>query len=210
MVVAIIGLPGTGKSLLLSYIGYRYIAGKSLNFRGLTLTKHCRGNTLFTNFPCNGAFKLDFDSLGVSDYHDCLILCDEVQLLADSRNYKNFGDNLTYWFTNHRKDHTDFIYCTQDFSMVDKRIRSVTDRIYVLDRVAFGLLRVREVLSDFNIKSDLGWNHVFSRVTKYFIPRFMYKYNDTDFKVKDMQLKPVEMIPWVKPQYKIDLIKKCV
>lgn len=212
MVVGIIGLPGVGKSLLLSYIGYRFTHGKSVNFRGLTLSKHSRGNTLFSNFPCSGAFRLDFEKLGHENFHDCLMLCDEIQLFADSRNFRTFGDDLSEWFTNHRKDHIDFIYCTQDFSFVDKRIRAVTDRIYVVDRILFGFMRVREVLSNLDLKGDLGWNHVYSNVCKYFIPSFLFKYNDTDFKVKSKPFIPVSYIPWDKDNYpyKINLTKNSV
>lgn len=210
MVVGLIGLPGVGKSLLLSYFAHRFISGKSLNFRGLTLTQHSQGDTVYTNFPVSGSFKLDFDKLGKSDYHDCLMICDEIQLFADSRNFKSFGDDLSYWFTNHRKDHIDFIYATQDFSFVDKRIRAVTDRIYAIDRVAFGLIRVREVLSDLDLQGDLGWSHFYSDVCKLFIPRFLYKYNDTDFHVKSVHRSPVEFVPWVDGSvpYRINLIKK--
>ena len=133
MISAIIGLPGVGKSLLCSYLGHRFVEGKTLNFRGFNVQRDCRGDRLYTNYPCSGAYKLDFDKLGIADYKDAFMLCDEIQLFADSRNFKTFGDNLTEWFTTHRKDHIDFVYCTQDFSMVDKRIRAVTDRIYYVD-----------------------------------------------------------------------------
>lgn len=196
MISAIIGLPGVGKSLLCSYLGHRYLQGKSLNFHGFNVQRDSKGDTLYTNFPCFGAYKLDFDKLGIADYKDSFMLCDEIQLFADSRNFKTFGDNLTEWFTTHRKDHIDFVYCTQDFSMVDKRIRAVTDRIYYVDRVAFGLIRVRELLADMDLHGGLGWSYFYSSTPKLFIPRLMYKYNDTDYKLRPSVREPVKLIPW--------------
>ena len=63
MISAIFGLPGSGKSLLLSFISFKAVQGKSINFHGLYLStaKYAR---VYTNFPCEGAYKLDFDTLG--------------------------------------------------------------------------------------------------------------------------------------------------
>lgn len=195
MITAIIGFPGMGKSLLLSYWAYRFRTNKALNFRGLTVSTFKNYDRLYTNFPCDDAYKLDFDKLGIAHYQNCFMLCDEIQLFADSRNFKQFGDNLTYWFSNHRKDHIDFVYCTQDYSMVDKRIRSVTDRIYYLDRTVFNLLRVREVLNSLDLK-ELGQTHELSGVQKLFIPRLLYKYNDTDYHFKSPYVEDAPDILW--------------
>ena len=77
------------------------------------------------------------------------MLCDEIQLFADSRNFKNFGDNLKFWFSVHRKLGVDFIYATQSFDSVDKRIRSLTDRIYYVDKWSFNMIRCREIVTYF-------------------------------------------------------------
>ena len=107
MISCLIGLPGSGKSTLLSFLAYRAIMHKSINFHGFHVqTTHY--DHVFTNFPANGAYKFDFDKLGYVDYRDCCLLCDEIQLFADSRNFKEFGDNLKFWFSNHRKFRTDF------------------------------------------------------------------------------------------------------
>ena len=92
MISAIIGLPGVGKSLLCSYLAHRFVEGKSLNFRGFNVQRDSKGDTLYTNFPCFGAYKLDFDKLGIADYKDSFMLCDEIQLFADSRNFKTNQD----------------------------------------------------------------------------------------------------------------------
>ena len=132
MISAIFGLPGSGKSLCLSYIAWRAVNCKSINFHGfhLSTAKYAR---VYTNFPFEGAYKLDFESLGKAEYSNCLMLIDEIQLFADSRNFKTFGDNLKYFFSMHRHDKIDIVYASQSFDNVDKRIRSLTDRLYYID-----------------------------------------------------------------------------
>ena len=115
MVSGIFGLPGSGKSLLLGLIADRAVKGKSINYKSLNIGR-CRSyETVYTNFPFNGACKLDFESLGHSDYRDCLILIDEIMMLADSRNFKNFGDNLKFFFSMHRHFNIDLVYASQEW-----------------------------------------------------------------------------------------------
>ena len=196
MISCIIGLPGSGKSTLLSYIGYRACEGKKVNFHGFHIST-AKYQRVFTNFPCSGAFKLDFELLGKADYRNCLILCDEIQLFADSRNFKSFSDDLKFWFSVHRKLGVDFIYATQSFDAVDKRIRSLTDRIYYVDKWSFNMIRCREILtyfstSDLSQKFELasGFN------TAYFYAPRLYKYNDTFNLIKDVSFEPVPLNPW--------------
>ena len=196
MISCLIGLPGSGKSTLLSYLAYRAIHHKSLNSHGFHIQTTDYDYT-FTNFPAAGGYHFDFEKLGYVDYHKCLMLCDEIQLFADSRNFREFGDNLKFWFSNHRKFRTDFVYATQSFDAVDKRIRSLTDRIYYVDKWSFKMIRCREIMSYFETKNlsqqfelASGFN------TKYFYAPRLYKYNDTYSMIKQIHLDPVELVPW--------------
>lgn len=196
MISAIIGLPGSGKSTLLSYIGHRAINNKSVNFRGFDIctTTYTK---VFTNFPAKGGYKLNFDKLGIANYNHALLLCDEIQLFAESRNFKTFSDDLKFWFSNHRKFHLDFVYCTQDFDHVDKRIRDLTDRIYVVDMMPFHIIRCRRVLTTLKLET-LGQVYSFGGFldTHFFFAPRLYKYNDTFALMIDKQFEPVELIPW--------------
>lgn len=185
MISAIFGLPGSGKSLCLSYIAYRAVNSKSINFHGFNLstTKYAR---VYTNFPCEGAYKLDFETLGRAEYNNCLMLIDEIQLFADSRNFKTFGDNLKYFFSMHRHDKIDIVYASQSFDNVDKRIRSLTDRLYYIDRAPFNLIRVRAILSFFDVSHgsiNEGYQYCSGFNTKFFYAPRLYKYNDTWAKI---------------------------
>lgn len=203
MISLIFGLPGSGKSLLLSYIAFRAIHDKRINFRGFhistlgELPDFKKYDRVYTNFPCEGGYKLDFEALGFVDYHNCLMLIDEVQLFADSRNFKTFGDNLKLFFSLHRKFKIDIVMCTQSLSAVDARLRSLTQSLYYVD--SFGrFIRVREIISYFDVNKTIqeGYDYANGFNTKYFYAPKLYKYNDTFCKVKELKLKEPNLIPW--------------
>ena len=208
MISAIFGLPGSGKSLCLSYIAWRAVNGKSINFHGfhLSTAKYAR---VYTNFPFEGAYKLDFESLGKAEYKNCLMLIDEIQLFADSRNFKTFGDNLKYFFSMHRHDKIDIVYASQSFDNVDKRIRSLTDRLYYIDKTAFNLIRVRAILSFFDVSHgniNEGYQYCSGLNTKYFYAPRLYKYNDTWAKIgKPFKQLPTPNETWFTEDNVIDL-----
>lgn len=197
MVSCIIGLPGSGKSTLLSYLAFSAINGDNINKRCFHISTQKNYDHVFTNFPCSGAYKLDFDKLGHCKYENSMIFCDEIQLFAESRNFRNFSEQLNFWFTNHRKFKTDFCYCTQDFSFVDKKIRCVTDRIYTVDMLPFHIIRVRQILTtlDFNDLSQKYQPSGGLNCSYFFAPR-LYKYNDTFALCKEMTFSPTPLVPW--------------
>lgn len=204
MISLLFGLPGSGKSLLLSYIAYRAVNKKKINFHGFhistvgTLSGFKEYETVYTNFPCEGAYKLDFEQLGYVDYHNCLMLIDEIQLFADSRNFKNFGDNLKLFFSLHRKFKCDIVMCSQSLSAVDARLRSLTQRLYYIDSLG-KFIRVREIISYFDVNKTIqeGYDYAGGFNTKYFYAPRLYRYNDTFCKIKELDLKPVPLVPWV-------------
>lgn len=197
MISLIMGLPGSGKSLLLSYIAFRAVNGKKINFRGFDISSFKSYDKIYTNFPCDGCYKLDFERLGFDNYHDCLMLIDEVQLFADSRNFKNFGDNLKYFFSMHRHFRCDIVICSQSHSAVDARLRSLTHKLYYIDSIG-KFIRVREIKCYFDVhgKIDEGYDYASGFNTKYFYAPRLYKYNDTYSIIKELDLQPVNNIPW--------------
>lgn len=122
MLELVFGLPGSGKS---TYLAYR--AKKALK-------KKSGYDRVYSNFYIKGCYQLDFDTLGKRDYHDCLILIDEISLFADCRNFKNFDKDLVYFFSNHRHYGVDLVICGQNFSDADKKIRNIADRLYYIKR----------------------------------------------------------------------------
>lgn len=199
MISLIFGLPGSGKSLLLSYIAYRAVNHKKINFRGFNIST-TDYDRIYTNFPCEGAYKLDFDLFGVANFTNCLILIDEIQLFADSRNFRNFGDNLKYFFSMHRHFKIDIVACSQSFSAVDARIRSLTHKLYYVDSIG-KFVRVREIISYFDVNKSIqeGYDYASGFNTKYFFAPRLYKYNDTYATIKEIPLQPAPCEPWCAP-----------
>ena len=123
-IYGIFGLPRSGKTTYLCKIAHKCIK---------------KGEKVYTNFPCKGALKLDFSTLGRVDYHDCTILIDEISLLCDSRDWKTFGSDLRYFFSNHGHYCIDVYYCSQWLTDCDVKIRRMTEELYYIERFIFGL-----------------------------------------------------------------------
>lgn len=176
MISEIFGLCGSGKSLLLGFLADRAVRDKNVNFRGLRVSSHRHYNYVLTNFDCFGCYKLDFESLGYADYHDCLMIIDEIMLLADCRNFKNFGENLKIFFSQHRKKHIDIIYATQAHDDVDKKIRNVTDNLYYIDNFPCNIMRVRRIEPKFNINSaSVSYEYARASEDVFFFRSKLYK-----------------------------------
>lgn len=135
VVIEIHGFPGSGKTTVLTMIAQNALKGRSV--LGLPKTK-----TVFTSFPCSGCYQLDFYQLGKLNFHDCLIIIDEISLYADNRNFKNFSDALLYFFKLHRHANINLVWCSQNATDADKKIRGVTEKSYIIDALgAFTMIK---------------------------------------------------------------------
>lgn len=126
MIYEIFGLPRSGKTTTLTYIAQKALKGKSV----LGFGKYER---VFTTFFCKGCYKIDFNDLKKYDFSNSLILIDEISLYADNRNFKNFDSDILYFFKLHGHYHIDLVWCSQSYSDADKKIRDVTDTVFLLE-----------------------------------------------------------------------------
>lgn len=113
------GLPGCGKTTILSYCALKAVKGSRYNF-------------VYSNVPLNipGVILIDNDCIGKYELHDGLLLIDEATLFADSRAYKDFSKERLEFFLMHRHKNIDIILFTQQWDGVDRKIRVITDRVY--------------------------------------------------------------------------------
>lgn len=124
MVCLYFGLPGAGKTTILTSIALkeskRMLKGKSPYLH------------IYSNVPLkiDGVTFIDNDCIGKYDLSDCLLLIDEATLFADNRDYKNFKYDKVEYFLEHRHFKADVFLFTQQWDGVDKKIRSITDRVY--------------------------------------------------------------------------------
>lgn len=121
MVSLYFGLPGCGKTTLMTKFALRFTKGKKY--------KNVYGNV---HLSVPGYTYIDNDCIGKYELVDGVLLIDEGVLFACNRNYKNFDMRLTQFFMEHRHDCLDIYIFSQSCEMLDKQIRSVTDRVYYI------------------------------------------------------------------------------
>ncbi len=199
MISGIFGLPGSGKSLFLGMIAQRAVQGKNINFHGLSLGSRRKYDYVYTNFSCSGCYKLEYDKLGIYNYENCLILVDEIMLLSDARDYKNFSDNLKLFYSEHRKSKCDFIYASQGYKDVDLKIRNRTEQYYYIKDSFFEFSRVRRIdfffdIINFNITEGFSFAPL---ATDFFFwrPKYYDNINSYELINGSYQQEP-ELIPW--------------
>lgn len=71
-----------------------------------------------------------------------VILCDEINLLWDNRNFKNFSPDLQKYFRLQRHYKHKFIAFSQTFDC-DKKIRDLADALYIVSRFARVFIRAK-------------------------------------------------------------------
>lgn len=125
-VTVFFGLPGCGKTTMLAKLAYDAVRkGQYLN--------------VYTNVCLNmpGVTIIDNDCIGQYELRDCLLLIDEATLFADSRDYKNFSKGKLSYFLEHRHRNADIMLFTQQWDGVDRKIRTITDRVYYIKKGLF-------------------------------------------------------------------------
>ena len=117
------GLPGCGKTTMLA----------KLALRGVKCGRYLH---VYSNVQLNisGVTLIDNDCIGQFELRDCLLLIDEATLFADSRDYKNFSKGRLSYFLEHRHRNSDIILFTQQWDGVDRKIRTITDRVYYIKK----------------------------------------------------------------------------
>lgn len=120
------GLPGCGKTTMLAKLAYDASHAKKPKY------KHIYGNLNFCGI--SNYIKIEPQDLGRYMLEDCLILIDEGSCFFDNRDYKNFSKALVEFFMLHRHYKADVVIATQGYNGVDKKIRTVTDRLYYMHK----------------------------------------------------------------------------
>ena len=115
------GLPGCGKTTILTSIAYRELHNKRSKY------KYVYSNV---GLAIDGIIYIDNQCIGMYDIRDALILIDESTLFANSREYMSLSKNLLQYMVMHRHYNVDIIFFSQRWDSMDKNIRTITDRVY--------------------------------------------------------------------------------
>lgn len=67
------------------------------------------------------------------------IVVDEIGILYDARDWETFSNQLVYYFKQTRKIGIDIIWTTQCFSDLEKKVRGITDFVWDMRKLPFGL-----------------------------------------------------------------------
>lgn len=139
MIVLVCGIPGSGKSLTTAYMTQRVNKTGRLSMAGNLLFEGDK--KVYSNFPIQGAYKLQNEDIGQRDLHDCLVILDEALSFADSRKWKDFPKTYQDFFRIQcRKMGVTAVICSQSFTDVDVRIRSVCDIVFICKQVTLPVI----------------------------------------------------------------------
>lgn len=176
----VIGLPRSGKSTFFAKLAKRY---------------NKKGMKVYSNFYIKGCYQLDFDLLGKVCYEDCVMLIDEIALFADCRNFKEFGKDLVYFFTNHGHYNIDIWWASQSIDC-DKKIRNLTESLYyVRPAPLLPISYLRQIVK--SIDTDTMTDcYKLTGFPKFVFRPLYYKMFDS---YNRRSLPPVTDVPWDSP-----------
>lgn len=117
--IFIFGKKGSGKSTLLSKYAYMY---------------NKRNWKVFSTENLPGTYKISYEDIGFKQFppHSCIII-DEVGMIWDNRNFKNFKPEVRDFFKLQRHYKCCVILASQTFD-VDKKIRDLADEMYLVKK----------------------------------------------------------------------------
>lgn len=107
-------------------------AGKSTYLTMLAVKYAKLGRPVYSTLNVPYAFKLDHNDIGFRHFPpESVLLIDEVGMIWDNRNFKNFKPEVRDYFKLQRHyRHTVYLF-SQSFD-VDLKLRTLTDRMYLL------------------------------------------------------------------------------
>lgn len=117
------GLPGCGKTTVLTMLALKAIKSEKYKY-------------VYANVRLSipGVIYVPFDWFGKYNFHDCLLLVDEAMVNCGDRDYKSFGKDKIRAFVEHRHFNMDIVLFSQEPDGIDKKIRSITDRMYYVKK----------------------------------------------------------------------------
>lgn len=124
--IMVFGKKGSGKSTLLAKLAYRYIR---------------KGRPVYSTVHVPGAHLFDVEKVGFMGFPpESVIFIDEVGMIWDNRNFKNFRTEVRDYFKLQRHYHHTVYLFSQTFD-IDIKLRNLTDAMYLV-RCYMGFLSI--------------------------------------------------------------------
>lgn len=193
--IFIFGKKGSGKSTLLTKYALDYVR---------------KGWNVYSTEYCPGTYHISPKDVGFSYFPpNSVIIVDEVGMIWDNRNFKNFPEQVRDYFKLQRHYQHVVILASQTFD-VDKKIRDLADEMYLVTKkfrvfsYAKKILRETVLLKstatqggDSRISEDLVFDSLLlcwagSRKFTY-IPKYTRYFNS--FKAPELPEKEFEQVP---------------
>ena len=151
------GVPGSGKTTFAAY-----------------LTKHDlkRGTPVWSNVPITGAYKLD-PKTDIGNYmiSGGRVIIDEAGIEYNNRDFKEFSKKSLYFYKYHRHYQLAVDVFSQGFDDMDKKIRTLAQRLYVVKKSIFPWFIYRR-----EIKKRVGINDMSKDIIdEYYFVKFSTK-----------------------------------
>lgn len=147
------GVPGAGKTTFAAYL-----AKKDLS----------HGHRVYSNVPIKGTIILDpVNDICKYQIENGRVIIDEAGVQYDSRQFKNWSSDSTYFYKYHRHYNLAVDLFSQGYDDMDKKLRTLAQKLYVVKK---GLLpffiHVRP------IKKKVGINELTKEICDeyYFVP----------------------------------------
>lgn len=184
--------------------------GKSTLLTKMALNHLKHGWTVFSTDPIPGCYLIRPEEIGYYElpWHSLLII-DEIGMIWDNRDFKNFSNAVRDWFKLQRHRGVKVICASQSFD-VDKKIRDLADDMFLLQKkfrvFSYGkrilkILDIVEASGDHNSESRIVDQLKFDSIlffwagsrTLTFIPHWA-KYFDS-FAAPPLKEKEFEIVP---------------
>ncbi len=184
--------------------------GKSTLLTKMALNHLKHGWTVFSTDPIPGCYLIRPEEIGYYElpWHSLLII-DEIGMIWDNRDFKNFSNAVRDWFKLQRHRGVKVICASQSFD-VDKKIRDLADDMFLLQKkfrvFSYGkrilkILDIVEANGDHNSESRIVDQLKFDSIlffwagsrTLTFIPHWT-KYFDS-FSAPPLKEKEFEIVP---------------
>lgn len=182
--------------------------GKSTTIAKLSLRYRKKGWTVYSTEDTPGTYKIDPSQIGyVQLQPHSVLFVDEVGMIWDNRQFKNFRPEVRDFFKLQRHYKVKVYLFSQTFD-IDKKIRDLTDEMYLLHNVfrvfSYGKRISKNIVlnkstadSPSKIDEDLVFDNILwfwagSR-TITFIPKYAKMFDS--YKIKDLARYDFEQVP---------------